>query len=462
MSAIFVRTRNRGRSLLRTTERRDQASTPNIVVVGVGTAGGRRALLFLQRMAELSAVNRIQSAVFYDCNETTISHIGKYLGKFLGRSRTNSGIRIIFPSYVPLPNGFMRDPQQYLEYSGPFERDMDNVVAQIMVQSDGAGRAPSIIIEFMGFAGHSVLGAQLHRKLQEAFPSSVLLPVLMLPTDHVCEEWTRRYIWEQYEGLLAGSNCLVTTQSASNAGEDDIRLATGLAGIEVAEFDDEETADSPLAASCRRIIPSSSGWLGMAVVRRRMPIIRKFKWSRVPPWWNDYAALGPQEELSTSLGHAIWATLDPASQMAVGVNHSINAPQEVVVSLPVHPEALEPLASEAAEVLERSTLFSRYPNMDVAFNTARFAEGLKKEPYVHVTRLYPIQGELGPVMNILHPDRLPGDRRQATSFETGFGSYYHVSGGEKAPPLVAVGPAASPSAPSADSDDDPPPTILYI
>ena len=107
MSTIFVHSRNRSPELLRTANRRTQASAPNIVVAGIGTAGGRRALMFLQRMSELSAVRRIQSAVFYDCNEITISHITRYLSKFLGKSRQGIGIQIIFPNYVPLPNGFI-------------------------------------------------------------------------------------------------------------------------------------------------------------------------------------------------------------------------------------------------------------------------------------------------------------------------------------------------------------------
>jgi hypothetical protein len=421
---------------LRTAERRDQASTPNTVVVGVGTAGSRRALLFLQRMAELSAVNRIQSAVFYDCNETTISHIGKFLAQFLGRSRRGSGIQVIFPSYVPLSNGFSRDPTLFHEYRGPLERDMDNVVGQVMDQSERAGRAPAVIMEFMGFAGHSVLGAHLHGKLGGAFPSSVILPVLMLPTDHVCEEWTRRYIWEQYEHLLQGSNCLVTTQSSSVSGEDDLRLATGLAGVEMADFEEEETSGSPLARACRRLIPASSGWLGMGIVKRSMPVTNRFQWLRFPPRWQQYAAIGPEDDTYMSLGHAIWSTFDPSAQMAAGVNTSPNAPQEVVVSLPVHPDALESMALEAAEVLDRSGIFAKHPNIDIAFNTARFTEGLKKDPYMHITRIYPVQGDLEPVLDILHPDREPDEGRRRVVAETGFGSYYHLDQPNPPAPLT--------------------------
>ncbi len=436
MSSIFVTPRSRSRRLLHTAERLSEGTPPSLVVVGAGTAGCRRALLFLQRMSELSALGRIQSAVFYDCNEITVAHVHKFLRKFLGGARSGSGIQILFPNYIPLANGFMRDPRKFEEYMGPLERDLDNIVNQVMVQAERSGRSPEVIIEFMGFAGHAVLGGHLHQELLTAFPSAVILPVMMLPQDHVSEEWTRRYIWEQYENLLAGSNCLVTTQSAGHSGEDDARLTTGLAGFEVADFEEQEgITTSPLAATFRRLVPASGGWLGMAVVKRKMPVMRKFEWLRLPPWWQEYAALGPEDELSMSLGHAIWSTLDATAQMAEGVNHVMDAPQEIVVSLPVHADALEPVASNAAEVLQRSDIFDRHPNMDIAFNTARFTEGLQKEPYLHVTRIYPIYGALSSVSDILRPDLRPDERRRPETGETGFGSYYHLRGIQAAPQL---------------------------
>lgn len=426
MSSIFVRPRSRGHRLLRTAQRRLEARPPSLVVVGAGTAGARRTLMFLERMSELSEINRVQSAVFYDCNEITVNYIQSYLRKLLGRSKHGTGVQILFPTYIPLPNGFMRDPRLHEEYEGPLERDIDNIVAQIIVQSERSSRTPEAIVEFMGFAGHAVLGGRLHRKLQSAFPATLILPVLMLPQDHVSEEWTRRHIWERYEDLLEGSECLLTSQSSSHFGEDDMRLATGLAGIEVADFDEDGHTGSPLAAACERLRVASGGWLGMATVKRKMPIMRKFEWLRMPPWWRQYAAVGEEEELPNAVGHAIWSTLDPPAQMAEGVNDLRHVPQEVVVSLPVHPEALEPLATSAAEVLDRSNLFNQFPNMDIAFNTARFLEGTTREPYMHITRVYPVQGEVAPVIDILHPNNTPDQRTGRIAHETGFGSYYHL------------------------------------
>ena len=393
--------------------------------------------MFLERMSEISEISRVQSAVFYDCNEITVNYIQNYLRKLLGRSKHGTGVQVLFPTYIPLPNGFMRDPKLYEEYEGPLERDIDNIVAQIIAQSERSSRTPEAIIEFMGFAGHAVLGGRLHRKLRSAFPATLILPILMLPQDHVSEEWTRRHIWERYEDLLEGSECLLTAQSASHFGEDDIRLATGLAGVEVADFDEDGNTGSPLAAACERLSAASGGWLGMATVKRKMPIMRKFEWLRMPPWWRQYAAVGEDDELPLAVGHAIWSTLDPPAQMAEGVNDLRHVPQEVVVSLPVHPEALEPLATSAAEVLDRSNLFIQFPNMDIAFNTARFLEGTASEPYMHITRVYPVQGEVSPVIDILHPQNSSDQRTGRMAHETGFGTHYHLNafhdGGEFVP-----------------------------
>ena len=426
MAGIYVKARDRGHRLLRAVERKRGGEPPSLVVLGTGTAGGRRALWFLQRMAELAQLPRVQSAVFYDCNELTVSYVQKFLRKFLGKSKHGQGVQVLFPSYIPMPNGFMRDPRRFEEYIGPLERDMDNIVSQISAQSERSSRTPDVIIEFLGFSGHSVPSGRLHRKLRAAFPTAVILPVLTLPEDHASKEWTRRYIWEQYESLLEGSNCLVTGYSSGNTGDSDIRLATGLAGFEAAELEDEGSAGSQLAAACQRLIPASGGWLGMATVRRKMPILRRFEWLRFPPWWQEYAAVGSEEEPYMSIAYAIWSTLEPSAQMVEGVQEPYNAPQEVVVSLPVHPDSLEPMASDTAEMLERNNFFGRFPNMDIAFNTARFSESLTKEPYLHITRLYPIRGALTPVINILHPDRHPEESPGTMAHETGFGSYYHL------------------------------------
>lgn len=440
MASIFVSARNRSYRLLHTAQRRVSSGQvrPSLVVVGMGTAGVKRSWLFCQRMAELSAVGRIQTAVFYDCNETTISHVQKRLLKSFGAARAGGGMQVVFPNYIPLPNGFMCDPTRFEEYRGPLERDVENIINQVSLHAERCGRAPETILEFMSFSGHSVLGAHLHRRLVDAFPNAVALPILMLPRDHASQEWTRRYIWEQYENLLSGASCLVTSPSSSNSIDDDTRLATGLAGFEVAEFADEsDPASSQLSVTFRRLEPFSGGWLGMAAVKRQLPLTKRFRWLEFPPWWRDYAAIGPEDEMSVSLGNAIWSTFDPAAQLAEGMNHLVGAPQEIVVSLPVHPDELEPVASQAAETLERTSIFDRLTNLDMAFTTARFSEGIDQAPYMHVARIYPVRGELPAVTQMLHPHNPAQQPAHLATLETGFGSYQHLHGVAPTPLLAA-------------------------
>ena len=457
MPSNFVRARNRNHRLLHTAKRGAVQSTPaSLVVVGVGTAGVRRSMLFSERMSELFAAGRIQTAIYYDCNEVTVANVQKTLQKSFGVAKTGAGTQVLFPNYVPLPNGFMRDPTRYRDFRGPLERDMDNVISQVMLHSERCGRVPETIIEFMGFSGHAVLGGLLHQKLQNAFPNSTMLPVMMLPKDHVSEEWTKRYIWEQYENLLSGTNCLVTTQSDVNAREDDARLATGLAGFEVAEFGEEnDPSVSQLGVTLRRLMPASGGWLGMAAVKRKMPIMKKFEWLNFPPWWRQYAAVGPEDDLSSLLGNAIWSTLDPAAQLAEGINQPPNAPQEIVVSLPLHGDELEPVASHAAEALDHSSIFDRFTNLDIAFNTARFTDGIEPEPYMHVTRLYPVNGELRTVRDILRGDGAALPNVPTAMMETGFGSYFHLRD-------IGSNPVLPPADDGTEIEDDGQQHVRYV
>ena len=154
MPSTFVRARTRNHRLLHTAKRGAVESTPpSLVVVGVGTAGVRRSMLFSERMSELSAAGRIQTAVYYDCNEVTVANVQKTLQKSFGVAKTGAGTQVLFPNYVPLPNGFMRDPTRYRDFRGPLERDMDNVINQVVLHSERCGRVPETIIEFMGFSG---------------------------------------------------------------------------------------------------------------------------------------------------------------------------------------------------------------------------------------------------------------------------------------------------------------------
>ena len=59
----------------------------------------------------------------------------------------------------------------------------------------------------------------------------------------------------------------------------------------------------------------------MAAVKRKMPLTRKFEWLNFPPWWRQYAAIGPDDDLSSLVGERDLVDPGPGTaQLAEGIN----------------------------------------------------------------------------------------------------------------------------------------------
>ena len=58
---------------------------------------------------------------------------------------------------------------------------------------------PQLVIEFLGFGGHSILGGIIHEKLVAVLPEATFLPVLLLPSDPALQELMRQETWKEYE-----------------------------------------------------------------------------------------------------------------------------------------------------------------------------------------------------------------------------------------------------------------------
>ena len=82
-----------------------------------------------------------------------------------------------------------------------------------------------------------------------------------------------------------------------------------------------------------------------------------------------------------------------------------------------------------------------------------FTDGTEAEPYMHITRIYPVQGELQAVREILGVSATAGDAETEGRVDTGFGSYFHLGA-----PLVPT-----PLAPTDEVEtDDWDPNVRYI
>ena len=284
-------------------------TAPPILSVSVGSAGASRNWRFLQRMTDAGRLGRIASAIICDYNIGTVSRMRQRIRNRRGRHIS----QVVLPETIYTADGFLLNPYGFGHYLGTVDADLNRLVEQVRNQSRD-GSQPQIILEFLGFGGHAIVGLLLHMKLQDAFPEARFLPVIALPADEMLHDWMRREVrepppgtnlphwmrqgtWDAYEtcmrlGPYDGS--LVVDNRIDAAPNDD--LALGLAVIEAAGTDPIKRGSLPEAVSGVRL--DGRGWLGMNVVRRVVPSRRSFTLGlplrRRRPVWSGSNELGVQ------------------------------------------------------------------------------------------------------------------------------------------------------------------------
>ena len=284
-------------------------TAPPILSVSVGSAGASCNWRFLQRMTDAGRLSRIASAIICDYNVGTVSRMRQRIRSRRGRHIS----QVVLPETIYTADGFLLNPYGFGHYLGTVDADLNRLVDQVRNQSQD-GSQPQIILEFLGFGGHAIVGLLLHMKLQDAFPEARFLPVIALPADEMLHDWMRREVrepppgtnlpawmrqgtWDAYEtcmrmGPYDGS--LMVDNRIDAAPNDD--LALGLAVIEAAGTDPMKRGSLPEAVSGVRL--DGRGWLGMNVVRRVVPSRRSytlgFPLRRRRPVWSGSNELGVQ------------------------------------------------------------------------------------------------------------------------------------------------------------------------
>lgn len=394
-----------------------------LVSFSVGTAGTNRNWAWGIRMGEAGRLDRLQCMVCYDCNQVTVDNITARARSMRGAP----GPSVLVPEYLPKVDGFLRDPYSFEQYFGLIDRDLDRILADIKTRSELVGAPPQFIVEFLGFGGHAIIGAIIHRKLFEAFPAATFLPVLLIPREHALEEWMRQGTWDQYEQYLEGQTVLITDNRAGNPAELDNRLAIGLAAIECTAQTDPQSGS--LAESVASLAPFSSGWFGMSVAQRKLPATAHWEWKQLPPGWQIRLLKGRANELAWEVRSAIWDSLKPEAQLARHDPPSNEAPQRVVATLPLLKEEMGEVKEDVMDQLRREGFFEQYPNLNLSFGSARFA-GPTRHPaelFMYATRLYPLIGPVQSVQDIMNRHGLSQDATNPEMIQrTGFGTKYHL------------------------------------
>ena len=345
-----------------------------IMVVCSGTAGFTRGRSFCQHMLDSERIERIQSVIVCDYNSQTMDEIKRNRVKFKGRTRRASPIAMIFPEQVKQGDGFMLNPLEFKAEFGKISRELDKMVDEALQQSVQKGRDPQVIIEFMGFGGHSLVGLLLHQKLQKAFPTARMFPVIGIPGDQVLRQWMVGVFQEPTggEGVVLPSWCnegvyrayvkalnLEPNEAAlfvDNAVDEspNYRLAAGLATIEAAGTDAVKKGSIPeaLGGIMFRETPLYPGdrikKLNMNVVSVSLEQDRgRLRWSQ-------------EQEPRYAVKKACWAVANSGSLLNWKDDlYLAPADTNIYISLPIKDNRLAELQKSLTQELEIEGFFEK-------------------------------------------------------------------------------------------------------
>ena len=401
-----------------TTDDYDREPAP-IVSVSVGSAGMRRTALWRRKMDNLGCAGRIQSMVAYDCNRTNIQE--------WVRAATASGVmdKCIVPAYLPFSEGFLRQPNFFIDHYGPIERDLERIIDAMEQKASEAGVRPQLILEWIGFGGHARISYLFHVMLTERFPGARILPVYCIPDDRVLEQNIREYrLWEEAMDIIGHVPSIITdNRCASNLRTLDERVATALAAAEACyRFRPEY---GTMAETASTFALHGSRWLGLQITD--IPYLENAADAEVHDWKAPDSAAGAWREAraavtarAQAIKEAIWRIADPENDEhhAGYLGHAQHGDeQRIYCLLPFHPEITDAIKDDVEDQLRREVFNGPYPGTKVCFapGNANYTSRPTGFTYGHICKIYSVESHEHPpsVARVLDPDNdYRGSRRR--------------------------------------------------
>ena len=334
-----------------------------IVSLSVGSTGMNRTAKWVQKMVAMDCVHRIQSIFVYDCNAKNVHE--------WRRAARESGLDhlCITPRELPLPDGFMREPNFYMEYYGSIARDVERMVDEMERQANEAGMVPQIILEWLGFGGHAKLAYLVHEKVSARFPTTKFLPIYCFPSERVLEANIRDYqLWEEAEAIIGTGPAIITDNRAAGSVDTiDERIAVALAAVEGCFRFKPEVGS--IGETISMLNQDGARWVGIEVtdLPYRAHHTSKNPLRRRPNEDDEYMS---HSSLVHSIKETIWRIANPENDehhTADFVPPSWEAQQRIYVVLPFRREIVEDIKADVEDQLNRETFSGAYPGTTVAF-----------------------------------------------------------------------------------------------
>jgi len=343
----------------------NSASRP-IVVCASGTAQVNRAWSLLERLGEAGCLDRVQSAILYDINSDTRRRISVRAQGL----RSRQGTQIFQPDYIPSDDGFHRDPHGYIPFAGRLLQEQETIVEAVSRRADQLGTAPQLIIHFIGFGSHSVLGAKLHSQLSEEFPDAKTIVILGIPRDPTLHDQMRG-VWDEFRSSLPTDQCfLITDDRIGDPMSQDHKLACAIASIEASSQSTTQSGPTLPDVVGSLSHEENGEWLGITSIKSfELPMTTSF--SMIPPLRRTKLVRGKSDELSMFPIKAIKAAMNDRWQIADHQTPDSTARSMVVCTMPLMNDELPRLNAQVQSLLNYDGFFEKYPRTTVTFASAQ-------------------------------------------------------------------------------------------
>ena len=384
----------------------------------------RRTALWRRKMDALGCAGRIQSLVPYDCNRTNIQ-------QWIEAANASGAIdTCAMPNYLPFSEGFLRQPNFFIDHYGPIERDLERIIDEMDQKSAEAGVRPQLIIEWIGFGGHARISYLFHEMLTERFHGARILPVYCIPDDRVLEQNIRDYnLWHEAQDIIGNGPAIITdNRTTTNLQTLDERIAIIMAAAEACyKFRPEY---GTMAETASTFALHGSRWLGLQI--SNVPYIENLARNHRIADTSKTARLSTTEAREAqaavtaraqAIKDAIWRIAKPANDehytgFLGDTEH--DAEQRIYCLLPFHPEITDLIKEDVEDQLQREHFSGPFPGTKVCFaaGNANYSNRPVGYTYGHICKVFGLSAETTPpsVARVLDPDNnYRGRRRRVLS-----------------------------------------------
>ena len=341
------------------------ASRP-IIICASGTAQVNRAWSLMERFGEAGCLDRVQSAILYDINSDTRRRINVRAQGL----RSRQGTQIFQPDYIPSDDGFHRDPHGYIPFAGRLFQEQETIVESVSRRADQLGTAPQLIIHFIGFGSHSILGAKLHGQLTEEFPDAKTVVILGIPRDPTLHDQMRG-VWDEFRSILPSDQCfLITDDRIGDPTSQDHKLACAIASIEASSQSTSQSGPTLPDVIGSLSHEQNGEWLGITSIKSfELPMTTSL--SMIPPFRRTKLVRGKSDELNMFPIKAIKAAMNDRWQIADHQTPVSTDRSMIVCTMPLMNDELPRLNAQVQSLLGYDGFFEKYPRTTVSFASAQ-------------------------------------------------------------------------------------------